>query len=158
MTNIKIQKEDLPIILKEYNEAIITVVALEKIFKNTGEVFKEIKANVQDFYTSEGLITEDNEGIAFPSGITLKYTKPTELTEGDFVDKVNKAKEALAQAEENLEDFRKHGLVEKTSKPQLRFGTTNKKAKDSILCKELELLKELPALNQIKTKIKEIAE
>ena len=71
---------------------------MQEIFKDSGKVIKEFQEDAKDFYTTQDLVTEENQGITFESGLTLKYTKPTQLTEQDYLDDIKEAQKKLENA------------------------------------------------------------
>lgn len=152
--HIRITQEQFEIITQDGNKKLLIALALKEIM---GEVIKELEDNVKAFYTSQKIVREDNEGITFESGLTLKYTQPKELTEKDLLKEVEKKEDELAKVKEKLDDFR-NGCVETKSKPQLRFGTTNKKFKEAVALEKHRLFQELKPLNEIKKFANQIEE
>lgn len=152
---LRCESENMQIVIQEDNQKLLTALALKEIFKDSEAVIKEFENNVKSFYTSQKIVCQDNEGIIFESGLTLKYTQPKELTEADLLKEVQKKEDELAKAREKLDDFR-HGCIEKKSQPQLRFGTTNKNFKEAIILEKHKLFQELKPLNEIKNFVKQI--
>ena len=107
----------------EDGEKLLNAFAVEEILKDTKSVTSEFKDNVKISYTTLKYVTEQNDGITFENGLTLKYTQPKILTEKDYLDTISKKEEELAKAKDDLDNFRNHGCIDTASKPELRFGT-----------------------------------
>ena len=141
--------------IAELENETLEVFAWDGIFQDAVKKVKEYKDNLKLTCENLGLVTEEKP-LEFSTGLKLQYTKPTELTEKDYNDEIEKLELKILETKKKKQEFLEDGCVDKKSKPRLSIVTTTKTFKESVAKKQKELLEKHPLFAEIKNTVKQI--
>lgn len=140
--------------IAEENEKLLTLFALKNLFAESEKLINEALGNTQLNFKTIGLVNEEKP-IEFPNGLKLQYTKPKELSEKDYDEKIEKLKLETLQWEKKKQEFLEYGCVDLKSKPILKWQTTTN-FNENVAKKQQELLEKYPLFAEIKNTVKQI--
>lgn len=143
--------------ITELENETLEVFAWDDIFQEAIKKVKEYKDNLKLTCENLGIVNEEKP-LELSTGLKIAYTKPKELTEKDYNDKIEKLKLETLEWERKKADFldKESGCVDLKSEPKLSIITTTKTFKENVAKKQQELLAKHPLFTEIKNTVKQI--